>query len=169
MICISKGITGGFLPLGITAISKRVTNIFSTQKSENTFFHGHSYTGNALSVAAALANMRLIHSTNIKKQIRTLVQLQLNFKKKITKLPNIFNARNIGTVIAFEFGGNNSSYANDVKLLFKDYCLKKGLYIRPLGNTVYFLPPYCITKKQISKAHKILSSAIKEIELNVLK
>jgi len=150
MICLSKGITGGFLPLSVTLTSQNIFKAFYSDDKTHTFFHGHSYTANPISCSAAIASTNLIKSfENDRKRI------ELFYKSRIDQLLNfdlIEKVRVSGTILAFDIKStNNSNYLNPIGLELKKKMLKKGYLLRPLGNTVYIMPTYVSTNKVLGQ------------------
>jgi len=149
IICLSKGITGGVLPLGATVCTQKIYDAFLSDDRSKTFFHGHSYTGNALSVAAARASLNLL-----KKTLSNIQFIEANhrrFSQSLKSCKNVKNIRCRGTILAFDvLNEQKTSYFNSIRdHLYREF-LKKNILTRPLGNTVYFLPPYCITQDELN-------------------
>lgn len=149
-ICLSKGITGGFLPLAVTVTSETIYNAFLSENWSCAFAHGHSYTANPLACAAGLASFELLTNESTKNRIQGIHQAHqkglLYLKSK--KAP-IKQTRVLGTISAFEVE-NDSVHLNRI---LKDRFIEAGLLIRPLGNTVYLLPPYCISDQELEETY----------------
>lgn len=162
IICLSKGITGGTMPMGVTACTSEIYESFVSIDKSKTFYHGHSFTANPLSCAAALASLDLIEQKKFRKQLVQLITLTAEFTEmlKIKSMDlNIKNVRQSGTIVAFEIiTSEGDSYLNDIMLKFSPYCLKRGVYLRSLGNTIYTMPPYCTSKKQLKKIFSVILS-----------
>ncbi len=157
IICLSKGITGGFMPLGITACSTKIFDAFYANDKTKTFYHGHSYTGNALSCAAANASIEILQSERCQQQIEMICKEHCSFLKSISSNPVIKNVRQQGTILAIEFNTEeNSSYFNSIRDKLYSFYLSKEVLLRPLGNIIYMMPPYCITKKELTKIYKVI-------------
>lgn len=157
IICLSKGLTGGFLPLGITACRDYIFDAFTSKDKLKTFFHGHSYTANPLSCAAALASLDLIDRPNFEPQIRKIENQHANFIVQLKSLKIVENPRVLGTILSFEVKNDeNTSYFNNIRdLLYKKF-IENGILLRPLGNTIYIMPPYVITHFQLQKVYKTI-------------
>ena len=163
IICISKGITGGSLPLAITACTKNIYDAFLSDDMRKTFFHGHSYTANPLGCAAALASLDLLQKEECRQNIEYISERHKQFIEKINKssLKNkIKNPRSLGTVFAFEFDSSDSNYLNKIREEIMKIALQKGVLLRPLGNTIYIMPPYCITQIQLEKIYVSVESIL---------
>lgn len=157
--CLSKGITGGFLPLGITTCTQKMYDAFVSHDKLKTFFHGHSYTGNPIACAAAAASLRILK--NAQDKIDQLVHLQTYFVEKLQVHPKIENIRQAGTIVAFEVKSNTSSdYFNNIRDVLYENFIKRGVMLRPLGNTVYVLPPYVITEQQLLRVYEVIEEVL---------
>jgi adenosylmethionine-8-amino-7-oxononanoate aminotransferase len=162
IICISKGITGGYLPLGLTLATECIYQTFVKEDNINTLWHGHSYTGNALACAAASATLTLLQNTRWLMRIEKIEEEhQFFIDNQLKTIPNVLNARCLGVILAFELAVNeNSSYFNNITHQLRADFIKEGLILRPLGNTIYFLPPYCITKNELKEVYNIIIKVI---------
>ncbi|MFN8295096.1 MAG: adenosylmethionine--8-amino-7-oxononanoate transaminase [Chitinophagales bacterium] len=161
--CLSKGITGGFLPLGITTCTLRIYEAFLSSDKLKTFFHGHSYTGNPIVCAAANASLELMNDAQL--MINDLVEWQTEFLSKLNENSKIKNVRQTGTVVAFDVKTNeNANYFNNLRDFLYEQFIKQGVLLRPLGNTVYILPPYIITKQQLQKVYMVIDDVLHLIQ-----
>lgn len=157
MICLSKGLTGGFLPLGATLCTEAVHAPFLTADRTRTFFHGHSYTANATACAAALASFDLMEQEHTQQQISRLAATQQAQVEKLNAHPAIAQARCKGTIAAFELRSTQeTSYLNPISERVHPFFLERGVILRPLGNIIYILPPYCITEEQLKQVYTAL-------------
>jgi adenosylmethionine-8-amino-7-oxononanoate aminotransferase len=160
IICLSKALTGGTMALGVTACTQIVYDAFVSDDKNKTFFHGHSFTANPLACTAALASLSLLQRDKCKQQIEELVNQQKDFLKKLQLFENknvIKNLRHLGTIFAFEVNTTEKDdYLHNIGIVFTKYCLANGVYLRALGNTVYVMPPYCITKKELKKIYYVI-------------
>jgi adenosylmethionine-8-amino-7-oxononanoate aminotransferase len=155
IICLSKGLTGGTMALGVTACTSKIYDAFVSDDKTKTFFHGHSFTANPLACTAALASLDLLQKEKCRQRIVRIVFEQKQFagRLKVFEEKNVIkNLRHLGTVIAFEVNTNESDgYLHNITNDFTQFCLRRGVYLRSLGNTIYVMPPYCITKKELKK------------------
>jgi len=157
IICLSKGITGGFMPLGVTVASQKIYDAFYADDKEKTFYHGHSYTANPLACVAANASLELLTTLDCKERIKTIILQHEAFAKMIGTHKLIKAVRQTGTIIAIEFKTDEgTSYFNSVRDKLYQFYLDNGVLLRPLGNIVYILPPYCITKKELSIVYGVI-------------
>ncbi|ABD45661.1 adenosylmethionine--8-amino-7-oxononanoate transaminase [Neorickettsia sennetsu] len=155
ILCLSKGLTGGFLPLSLTITTERVYNAFLSDNFSSALIHSHSYTGNPLGCAAAIASLELLKSTSTLDKIAKIEQLHRSFicDLKLT-LPEIIKAERVcGTIVAFNLFSEECNYNHTIAVKLREIFMKEGLLIRPLGNTIYLMPPYCISEKALKEAH----------------
>lgn len=160
IICLSKGITGGVLPLAATVCTQKIYNSFLSTDRSKTFFHGHSYTGNPLSIAAARASLSILK--NSLSNIKFIEDNHNDFAKKLSGIPNVENVRCRGTILAFDvITKQKTSYFNSLRDYLYEEFLLKGVLTRPLGNVVYFMPPYCIEQEELNT---IYNAAVEVLE-----
>lgn len=158
IICLSKGLTGGYMPLGVTACAQFIYDAFLTEDRTKTFFHGHSYTANATACSAALASMDLMEKEETWQQIKLIESLHLAFKLKVQHKPALKDARVKGTIIALELQtGEHTHYLNNASQHITDFFLERGILLRPLGNIFYLIPPYCITEEELDFIYGAIS------------
>ena len=159
LVCLSKGLTGGAMPMGLTVCTDEIYNAFLSNDHSKTFFHGHSFTGNPLACAAACASLDLLEKEDAWDQIEMIISNHDLFKSKIEIHPKLKDVRQTGTIIAIEFKTDEStSYFNNLRDELYNFFLNKRVLLRPLGNTIYILPPYCIKKDELD----IIYAAIEE-------
>jgi adenosylmethionine---8-amino-7-oxononanoate aminotransferase len=157
IICLSKGLTGGTMALGVTACNKKIYEAFVSDDKLKTFFHGHSFTANPLACTAALASLDLIEKENSLEKIKWISGENKKFINQLaTRHPpfSIKNLRHLGTIIAFEMDNGNDGYLNNISTIITQKAMEQGVYIRPLGNTVYIMPPYCITELELHQVYQ---------------
>lgn len=149
ILCLSKGITGGFLPLGATVTTDAVFSSFLSDDLKNSFLHGHSYTGNPLSCRAALASLELLKKPSCKAQVKKISHAHQQFTKKIRGHDRLHRIDSLGTLLALELKGGNGGYFNPLKHEITRFFLEKNIFLRPLGNVLYLLPPYCTKDEEL--------------------
>jgi adenosylmethionine-8-amino-7-oxononanoate aminotransferase len=165
IICLSKGLTGGTMALGITSCQQKVYDAFLSNDKLKTFLHGHSFTANPIACAASLASLDLFLDPSCEENIRRIISRQAAFREQIKDHPVIKNARQTGTIMAFEIITEEAdSYMNNIRDFLSAYFLKNHIILRPLGNTIYILPPYCTTNEQLQQIHDAISSVLDEIQ-----
>lgn len=149
--CLSKGITGGTMALGVTSCKENIFKAFLSEDKMKTFFHGHSYTANAIACTAALASLDLLLDNTCLKNISRISEQHKNFSKKPKGNSGVKNVRTLGTILAMDFlSSDKTSYFNSMRDELYNFFIEEGLILRPLGNTIYILPPYCITDKELA-------------------
>ncbi len=160
--CLSKGITGGFMPLGVTTCTQAIYDAFLSEDKLKTLLHGHSYTGNPLACAAANASMQLLQQSE--DMLKQLVKWQSAHLAVLRKHPTTENVRQLGTIVAFDIKTEaTSGYFNHLRdFLYKEF-IQRGVLLRPLGNTVYVLPPYVIEKEQLQKVYDAIFEVLELI------
>lgn len=157
IICLSKGITGGFMPLGLTTTTEEIHQAFVSEDVYKVFFHGHSYTGNPLACALACKSLELLVSESCQTQIAMITMSHQAFIQRNAASKHTFRTR--GTILAIELHtGEQTSYFSNIRDRLYFYFLEKGIILRPLGNIIYILPPYCITEAEL----KLVYSAIED-------
>lgn len=152
--CLSKGLTGGTMALGVTACHNRVYEAFVDDDTYKTFFHGHSFTANPLACTAALASLDLFEQNNCLDKTQWITALHKKFLEKLqsSHLP-VKGCRISGTILAFEIRQGKDEYLNSISQEFTEQAMDLGVYLRPLGNTVYIMPPYCITGEELQQVY----------------
>ena len=162
IVCLSKGLTAGFLPMGLTLCTDKVAEPFRANDYGHTFYHGHSFTANPLACAAALAGIDLIKEAGFESRIESISNAQRDFTAKVNHDFPDYEARSIGTISAVTVGGSGAySYTHPIRHKMYPYFLEKGLLLRPLGNVLYMVPPYCITRQELETAHLEITHFLK--------
>ncbi len=144
-LCLSKGLSGGYLPLSVVLTTSNVFQAFYHDKTSQAFLHSHSHTGNALACRAALATLDLFEQNNIIETNRAKANYLNQLSQSLQSHPKVKNFRNCGMVWAFEVVTDDTDFTNT----FFKKALDKQLLLRPLGNTVYFMPPYIINEEEM--------------------
>jgi len=164
IICLSKGLTGGYMPLGVTSCAQFIYNAYKSDDKTKTFFHGHSYTANPLSCAAALASLDLMEKAETWDQIELISLSHLQFVEKHQKHLKLNNIRCLGTIMALELKTlDYTHYLNDISDSITSFFIKKGIIIRPLGNVLYIIPPYCISSSQLNEIYKVIEQFLEQL------
>lgn len=151
IMCFSKGLTGGTMPMGITTCSEQIFNAFLSDDKYKTLFHGHSFTANPLACTAALASMELLLKEETLAAIKRISREHSEFADILSQHPDVENVRQTGTILAFEYKTDqNTSYFNHIGKVLYDEFLQRRIIMRPLGNVMYLVPPYCITTEELN-------------------
>ena len=162
LMALSKGLTGGFLPMGVTMARERLYQGFISDTPSHTFFHGHSFTANPLGCAAALASLDLLqHNPERYQQFEARHRPAL---EQLSNHPRVKQVRCLGTMAAFELEAGATSYLNPVGRKIQRLCLEQGVFLRPLGNVVYLLPPLRISDSQLERCYAALGTALQQLD-----
>ncbi len=154
IMAISKGITGGTLPLGVTSCSSKIDSAFLHADNQKTFFHGHSYTANPISCAAANASFSILMEDECQRSIDRISKQQHTFVGQLRNHRHVRQVRSCGTIMALEIEtGSDTSYFSEIRKQIYPYFLDRGILLRPLGNVIYVLPPYIITAEELDYVH----------------
>lgn len=161
IFCLSKGLTGGTMAMSVTTATQRIYNAFLSDEFRRAFLHGHSFTANPLTCAAALASLELFEQAESKQNISHLCAYYEANKTRISKHKLVENFRLLGTILAFDIRTEQAtSYFNNLRDYIYNFCLERNVLLRPLGNTLYILPPYCITKEQLDTVFNVIEELL---------
>ncbi|VBB69848.1 Adenosylmethionine-8-amino-7-oxononanoate aminotransferase [invertebrate metagenome] len=163
IICLAKGLTGGFLPMSVTVCRDSIYQAFLGESFDRALAHGHSFTANPLACAAALASLHLLMSSQTEAALQTIEHHHRARLQRLAKHPRVKQPRVTGTVAAFNVAGQDSGYGAKVGQQVRNFCMARGLLLRPLGNVVYLLPPYCITPAQLNKAYDLIEESLSDM------
>ena len=163
LMCISKGITGGFLPMGVTLCTDRVEAAFRSENRMHTFYHGHSYTGNALACAAANANLQIFEDEPVFDRIATISKIHGERLAQLRLMHQVGNVRQIGTMGAIELVAEDAGYLSALRSKLYNFFLERGVLLRPLGNVVYVLPPYVIEPHELHRVYDVIVESIETL------
>ena len=164
IICMSKGLTGGTMALGATACTQKIYDAYVSDDAHKTFFHGHSFTANPIACSAANASLDLFSAEKSLEKVQFISNQNILFIKKLEQFKNIKNTRALGTILAFEITQGKDEYLNYISAYITQKALDKNVYLRPLGNTVYIMPPYCIREEELQKIFSVLIEIIDELQ-----
>lgn len=163
LMCLSKGLTGGFLPLAATVCTPAVREAFRSADRRRTFFHGHSYTANPLGCAAAIASLKIFDSEPVFERIAAIEKIHRQQAPTLAKHPAVADVRTIGTVMAVELKADDPGYFSELRPALYDFYLSKGVLLRPLGNVLYILPPYAITAEQLHYVYDVIAESLDRV------
>jgi adenosylmethionine---8-amino-7-oxononanoate aminotransferase len=150
ILAISKGITGGSLPLGVTSCSEKISNAFQSNQTSKTFYHGHSYTANPIACATANASFSLLVTDECQLNRNRIEEKFKKFKVELSNHPALKEVRTIGAIFAIELlSSETTSYTNPLRKKIYSFFLSSGILLRPLGNVLYIVPPYIITDSEL--------------------
>ena len=161
-MALSKGLTGGYLPLSAVLTTNEIYSAFYCDYNEHkAFLHSHSYTGNPLACKAALATLDIFQNENILQKNKETSKYMAQKLERFKNLDNVANIRQTGMVAAFDIKGYKPE--DRIGLKVYTYALQNEVLLRPLGNTIYFMPPYIISKEQLDKVFDVAYEAVRRV------
>lgn len=149
IVCLSKGLTGGAMPLGVTATTQDIFDAFYDDDRTKMLYHGHSFTANPTICAAALASLDLLLMDSCTESRQRIANAHKEFTETIKDNELITDIRQTGTILAITLKTDNQSYHTNIRDSIYRFFLEKKIIMRPLGNVIYILPPYCITDDEL--------------------
>ncbi len=155
IICLSKALTGGIMPMAITSCTQKIFDAFYDDQLAKGLFHGHTYSGNPLGCAVASAAIDLLVSSEIQSNIQEISRLNKEFSIRILNHDRVADVRTIGVILAIDLDVEMERYGSKRNEMFQ-WFWQRGLFLRPLGKTVYIVPPFTSTVKEINHVHKTL-------------
>jgi len=163
IICLSKGITGGFLPFAATTSTQEIYEAFLSDEKQKMFFHGHSYTANPLGCAAAIASLEVFEKENTLENISRISFHHSKFAENLKSHAKVKEVRQHGTIVSVELNTNEmTGYLNNIRDKAYRFFIERKIILRPLGNVIYILPPYCISDADLKKIYQVISDFLKE-------
>lgn len=163
IMCMSKALTGGMVPMAITSCTQKIYDAFLSNDIAKGFFHCHTYSANPIACAASIASIELLTSAEIQKKIEWISVEHQKFGKKISAHPKVKATRNIGVIFALDLDTKMERYGSLRDLLLKLF-MEQGVFLRPLGNTIYLQVPYVVSAVELQKIYnsieKVLNSSI---------
>ncbi len=164
IFCLSKGLTGGYMPLGVTSCAQFIYDACVSEDKTKTFFHGHSYTANPTACAASLASLDLMEKPETWSQIEMIAKSHHTFLSQIKNHSKLQDVRQTGTILALEINTEeHTHYLNNASENIANYFLKQGVIVRPLGNVLYFITPYCVTKTELDTLYAITLKFLEQL------
>lgn len=161
MMCLSKALTGGTIPMAITTFTQEVFDGFYDDDTNKALFHGHTFTANPTGCAAALASIDLLQTSEMQHNITRIHQSHLAFESKIKVHPKVKTTRVLGVIFALEVKTESEeSYYGTMRNKLYHFFIENGVILRPVGNIVYILPPYVMTDSQLEKVYDTIENAL---------
>ncbi|WP_139957043.1 adenosylmethionine--8-amino-7-oxononanoate transaminase [Flavicella sediminum] len=157
ILCLSKSLTGGVVPMALTTCTHKVYDAFYADEIGKGFFHGHTYSANPLGCTAISAGIDLLVSEEMQANIKRIELSHQGFNEKIKAHPKVKTTRQIGVIFALELAVEMDRYGNLRDELFA-YFMKNGVCLRPLGNTIYILPPFVISDAELQKIYEVIEN-----------
>lgn len=161
IICLSKALTGGTIPLAVTSTTQAIFDAFCDEDVNKALFHGHTYMANPTACAIALESISLLQSADIQQNIKRIEDEHRLFIHRNRQNPKMENLRTMGVILAFELKTTeNTEYYGNLRNKLYDFFIENGIILRPVGNTIYILPPYVIENQQLTKIYKTIEKAV---------
>ena len=165
IVCMSKGLTGGTMAMGATSCSEEIYGAFLSDDKQKTLFHGHSYTGNPIACAAACASLDLFDRPETWANIKRIEDRHKAFAERIVEHVSVKEVRRLGTIVVLEFQTDDqTSYFNTIRDRLYNFFIERKILLRPLGNVLYVLPPYCITDDELDLIYGAIQEMIVDLE-----
>jgi len=161
IICLSKALTAGMFPLSITSCSQEIFDRFLSDEVHKGFFHAHTFSAHPVGCAAAIAGIDLLESKEMRLSREYIHKSHTAFAKILASHPKAINVRVKGVILAFELDVTMERYG-DLRDQLYEFFIQNGVALRPLGNTIYVLPPYTISGEQLQKIYKVILDALKQ-------
>jgi adenosylmethionine-8-amino-7-oxononanoate aminotransferase len=159
VLCLAKGITGGALPLAATLCTAPIFEAHLSKERSKTFFHSSSYTANPLACAAAVANLEIWRREPVRGRIAELGNRQATHLARFQGDKRFSHLRRIGTIAALDLDVSDAGYLAQIGPKLYDFFMQRGVLLRPLGNTVYVMPPYCTTDAELDLIYDAIRAA----------
>ncbi|WP_310417099.1 adenosylmethionine--8-amino-7-oxononanoate transaminase [Mycoplana sp. BE70] len=159
ILCTSKGLTGGALPLAATLCTAPIFEAHRSPDRSKTFFHSSSYTANPIACAAAVANVNVWRNEPVGERVAALADLQRTRLARFEADPRFANVRQAGTIAALDLVVPRGGYLSEVGPRLRAHFRARKLLIRPLGNVIYLMPPYCVTESDLDRAYDAIDEA----------
>jgi adenosylmethionine---8-amino-7-oxononanoate aminotransferase len=160
LMCLSKGLTGGVLPMGATVCTARVHDAFVSEERSRTFYHGHSYTGNPIAAAAGIASLKIFEREPVFDRIAMISRTHCERLTAIRSHPAVGDVRSVGTMAAIELRVDDPGYSSKLRSTLYEFFIAAGVLLRPLGNIVYVLPPYVISHADLNYIHDQIAESL---------
>lgn len=160
ILCLAKGLTGGYLPMGVTLCSDEIFNAFVSDDRGKAFYHSSSFTANAICCAAGLASLQIWEDEPVMERIHFIKDYHEGALEKFKGRNDVTNIRQLGTIAAMDIGAGSEGYLSDIGPALQRFFLERDLLLRPLGNTVYVLPPYCVSEQDLDTLYDGITEAL---------
>ena len=163
ILCLAKGITGGHLPLAATLCAERIFDAHYSMDRSKTFYHSSSYTANPIACTAAVANIEVWREEAVLARVQALCEMQEQHVARLSANTVFRNARRTGTIAAIDVDVDDQGYLAQIGPALYEELIARGVLLRPLGNTVYVMPPYCITSDQLDVLYAALVNGVERV------
>jgi adenosylmethionine-8-amino-7-oxononanoate aminotransferase len=162
IICLSKSLTAGIAPMALTCCSQKVYEAFYDDEISKGFFHGHTYSANPLACTAAIAGIDLLCSDEIQNAIKTIHKRHLEFEQYIKTHAKVKQTRVRGVILALDLDVKMDRYGKLRDRLYA-FFMEHGVFLRPLGNTIYTLPPFVISSSELERIYEVMEKSLEII------
>jgi adenosylmethionine-8-amino-7-oxononanoate aminotransferase len=159
-MCLSKGLTGGFMPLAATIASEKIYGVFYSKNRSDAFFHGHSFSGNPLGCAAAVASLSIFESEPVFDRIAAIESVHRQRLSMLKNHPAVAAVRMLGTIAAIELKAGDAGYLSNLRTRLYPFFIEQGVLLRPLGNVIYTVPPYVTTNEDLNTIYDVIAKAL---------
>lgn len=163
ILCLAKGLTGGSLPLAVTLCKPEIFEAHRSTDRSKTFFHSSSYTANPIACAAAVANLEIWEREPVLERIKSVGAMQAAGLASLAQDECFENPRQLGTIAAVDLKVKDAGYLADVGPKLYAYFLEHEVLLRPLGNTIYVMPPYCVSETDIERIYQVIAAAARTL------
>jgi len=160
ILCMAKGLTGGVIPLAVTAATDAIYHAHFSEDRAQMFFHSSSFTANPIACAAANANLAIWRDEPVQGRIDGIIASHQEFSHRLARKSNISGMRQCGTILALEIDDGAGDYMSDLGPKLLGFFRDRNILLRPLGNTIYIMPPYCITREELESIYSVVEEAI---------
>ena len=164
IVCLSKGLTGGAMPLAVTLCIEPIYQAHYSTDRARTFYHSSSYTANPIACAAANANLEIWRDEPVQQRIDTLADAQAAHLAMLSHDPRIANPRRLGTIAALDIVVSDGGYLSNLNPRLIAFYRDRGVLLRPLGNSVYLMPPYCIAPDELAAVWAAIAASLDAVE-----
>lgn len=161
MMCLSKGLTGGFMPLAATVCTEQVYEAFWSEDRSRAFFHGHSFSANLLGCAAAIASLKIFENEPVFERIATIEKIHRARLASLKEHPAVSSVRVLGTIAAVDLKATDAGYLSELRSRLYPFFIDHGVLLRPLGNVVYTVPPYVIASEDLHYVYDVIDKALR--------
>ncbi len=162
LMCISKGLTGGFLPMGATLCTGDIYDSFYHKDKAKMFFHSSSFTGNPMSCAAANASLEIWENEPVLERIDFIAKAHAEVASQFSRRPDVTNLRQKGSILAMDIATEETGYLSEIQPKLYDSFLGQDVLIRPIGNTIYIMPPYCVSEDDLKTVYNTINFVLDE-------
>jgi len=160
ILCMAKGLTGGVIPLAVTAATDPIFQAHFSKDRAQMFFHSSSFTANPIACAAANANLAIWRDEPVQERIDSIITSHRAFAERLKQKSNVSGLRQCGTILAFEIDDGAGDYMSSLGPQLLRFFRDRNILLRPLGNTIYIMPPYCIGREELDSVYDVIEQAI---------